>query len=346
MDERKLRRKARIGSLKWLGVLMGIAALLGLLMGVISFFSAAQNTGGPQEVTIGQIVDGEASGGKHVQVSGIALYDVGYKETEDGKTTKTYYFLVDYDTGYTIVVEHHSELVVARESGEEVTITGMVNSTPTDLEDAIEEDIPDIEEEGFKTSSKHYVRDGASPSSFTTAALCTGCSIPVLILAVVPFFFPTKVFVPTPVDTTAPKPETRPCIKASGTFRQITQMEPTVEFGKRSQRFNNAVANLVPRGQGRLMIYIHRIVKTKTYGITVNTQKSDWGVPVDTGEVLSIESGKIFGWSEKLAVRIQNPGKGNRPETLDILFESPGGQAIAVELFQKLGFSVTTEAPM
>jgi hypothetical protein len=345
MDESKLRRKARIGSLKWLGVIMGGAALIGLVTGIISFFSAAQNTGGPQEVAISQIVDGEVGGGKHVQVSGVAMYDVGYEKTEDGKTTKTYYYLVDYDTGYTIIVEHHSPLVVARESGEDVTITGMVYSTPSDLENAIEEDIADIEEEGFKTSSKHYVKDGASPSSFGTAALCTGCSIPVLILAVVPFLFPTKVFIPTPVDTTAPKPETRPSIKASGTFSQITQMEPTVEFGKRTQRFNNAVANLVPLGQGRLLVYIHRIVKTKTYGITVNTQESDWGVPVNAGEVLAIESGKIFGWSEKLAIRVQTPGKSSRPETLDIVFESPGGQAIAVELFQKLGFSITSESP-
>ena len=97
MDERKLRRKARIGSLKWLGVIMGGAALIGLVTGIISFFSAAQNTGGPQEVTISQIVDGEIGGGKHVQVSGVAMYDVGYEKTEDGKTTKTYYYLVDYE---------------------------------------------------------------------------------------------------------------------------------------------------------------------------------------------------------------------------------------------------------
>jgi hypothetical protein len=59
---------------------------------------------------------------QYVSVSGIAVYDANYYKTEDSKTTETYYFLLDQDSGDTVLVKHREATVIGKQP-EEVTIT-------------------------------------------------------------------------------------------------------------------------------------------------------------------------------------------------------------------------------
>ncbi len=346
MKETGLKWKGRIGSLKALGFLVIIVACFILAFGVSNLNLAAKNSGeGPQNVTISQLVNGEIDSGRYVSVSGVAEYEVGYEETEDGRKTRNFYFLIDPNAGSMILIEHTSAYIVGLESGNSATITGMTRSTPTDLGNAIEGDLETYRGYGVETSAELYVKDGDTPPSVTGAMTTVCITIPVLILCVISFFFPSTVFGPYPVDSTA-TPSGRPRVKATGRFQRLAQIEPTIEVGKGSQKFTNVIANVGPPARGRVMIYIHHIVKTRTYGITVSTRESDWGVFFDTSNVHAVEPGKIYGWKTKWAVRFQYQGAKDKLETLYLIFEQAADQAWVVNLLRQSGFMIETVAEM
>lgn len=345
MKETGLRWKGRLGSLKILAVIVGIVAGILLASGVASLDLARKNPGGePRKVTISQLVDGEIGSGYYVSVSGVAEYDAGYTETEDGKTKKNFYFLVDPGASKMILIEHHSPLIVGLESGNSTTITGMTHKAPSDLENAIEDDMDTYRKYDVETTSQFYVKDGETPPSTASGATFLCLSVPILLVCVIPFLFPSTVFGHYPVDTTADLPTGRPSVKATGRFQKLAQLEPAIEIGKGAQKFTNAVANIIPLARFRLMIYIHHIVKTKRYGVTISTRESDWGVFLDADNVQSIAAGKIYGWKDKWAVCVQYRGPQDQIETLYVIFEHPGAQAGFVNLLRQSGFTVEAVA--
>jgi hypothetical protein len=130
-------------------------------------------------------------------------------------------------------------------------------------------------------------------------------------------------------------------VRATGKFQKLKQLEPTIEVGKGSQKLTNSVANVIPLARGRLMIYVHRVVRSR-YGTTV----SDWGIFLDTDNVHAVEPGKIYSWKDRWAVRFQYQGPKDRPQTLFVIFEQPGDQATFVDLVRKSGFAIETGAEM
>ena len=272
MNINALRWKGRIGGLKSVSMILLLFLVFIACASAISLNTALRNPDGPQPVTIEALVNDEVGTGRHVSVTGLAVYDIGYEQTEDGKTTSTYYFVVDVETGNMVLVKHSSALLVAKKNGV-ATITGMTRSMPTDLKDAVKEDGPLITKNGLRTTTKLYVADGAVPPSTGANAVFFVVSVIVGAVCCIPFFFPSKVFAPLPLDITATRAEGRPAVKATGTFVQIKSIDP-LDIGKRTQKFTNAVANVIPRGEHDLMIYIHHVMTTKTYGITVRKTKT------------------------------------------------------------------------
>ncbi len=339
MSENGLRWKGRIGSLKIVGFLGGIVACIILVAGASALNLALKNPDAePQKVTISQLVSGEIDSGRYVSVSGAAEYDVGYTETEDGRTTRNFYFLVDYKSGNMILIEHHSPQVIDLDTENSTTITGMTRSTPADLRGAIEDDMDSYREYNVETTNKLYVKDGATPPSTASGVTFLCVAVPLLLLCVAPFFFPTTAFGPYPVDTTASPPAVRLNLRATGKFQKLKQLEPSIEVGRGSQNLANSVANVIPLARGRLMIYVHRIVKGR-YGITT---ESDWGIFLDTDNIHAVEPGKIYSWKDKWAVRFQYQGPKDKPQTLFVIFEQPGSQAAFVDLVRKSGFTIET----
>lgn len=175
-------------------------------------------------------------------------------------------------------------------------------------------------------------------ASARTLALCI--AIPALLASAVPFFFPSIVFVPSPVDTSAGPPPARPEVKATGQFVELTQLEPAIQVGERIQRFANEPANVVPLAKSRLMIYIRHTAKTRAKGGVARTAETDWGIFVDKKTVRAIEPGRIYGWKDRWAVRFRYSGLEEKEETLLAIFESAAAQAQFADLLVKSGFAL------
>ncbi len=341
MDERALRWKARIGSLKaGCGIVLILAAVVACT-GMASLRTALQNPGVPQEVAIPQLVNGDVAAGCYVQVSGLALYDLGYEKTENGKTTASYYFLADPDTGDMVLVKH-TAVLVAEKQPDMVTFTGMTRLPPTELKDALKEDEALLANNGFRTTTALYVEAGAHPPTKGRAVLMLALGVIGVGLCCIPFFFPGQVFAPCPVDAVATPPTGPYAVKATGTFIQLKSVEP-LEIGKATRRFSNAIANLISLGNQELMIYIRYILKTKAYGITVKTTVTDWGIFLQPERMDEVTAGKLYGWKDKWAVRFRYPDATGKPATLYVIFDNPGAQAEFVKRLRAMGFTVAAE---
>jgi hypothetical protein len=345
MNEIGLRWRARIGSLKLLagGVLLGVAIMLIVEVGQLS--TALKNPGKPQTIAVEQLVDGSVGVGRYVTVSGYALYDAGYEQTKDGTKIATYYLLLDDDTGHLIAVEAPAVLPAARQPGS-VTLTGMTRSTPTELNKLIQSDMPTFEQAGFATTPRLYLAENEAPPNKTSVLAMVLVLGALAIVCIVPFFFPGAVFVPRPVDPTVAPSSAKDMmagVRITGRLHQLKQVEPTIEFSKRAQKFKNAVANIIPLPQSNLLIHIRYVVKTRLYGVvTVSKRESDWGVFITSDKVIDIEPGKLYGWRDRWAVRFRYKGRGDKQETLFASLDHAAAQAGLVELLQKTGFTVTT----
>ncbi len=342
MDERVLRWKARIGSLKAGCVIVLILAAVVVCSGIASLSTALKNSDTPQEVTITQLVNGEVATGRYVQVKGLAFYDLGYEKTENGKTTASYYFVADRATGDMALVKHPAALIPEKQP-DEVTITGMTRLPASELKEAMKEDETLFTDNGFRINTALYVEEGARPPTKGSAILMLVLGLVGVGLCLVPFFFPNEVFVPYPVDTTAAPPAEQPRVTATGIFTKLSSVEP-LEVGKITRRFRDAIANIVTLGDQELMIYIRYVLKTKTYGITIKTTVTDWGIFLQPGQVDDVTAGKLYGWKDKWAVRFRYSDARNKKAELYIIFDSPGAQAGFVKLLRAMGFSVLTEA--
>ncbi len=336
------RWQAKIGSLRGLGGVGLLISIILLVVFAMQLPNALKNSEAPEKASIDQLVNGEIGAGKYVTFGGTVIYEAGYEETEDGRTTATYAPVVDDNIKYVVIIKERTPNLFGGDP-EPITVTGMTRSTPSDLKKLIESDIPDINSLGMSVTEKIYVADGQTPPNATTTMFGVLAGLIGVLVSLIPFFFPRVVFVAQPLEpgtAVAPPPGQQITLKATGKFQELKQVEPIPVTGKKQQKFTKAIANAIPLGERHLLIYIHHVVKTKTYGITISTRKSDWGVLISGDQPVEIESGKIIGWRDKLAVRFLMPDQKNKPESLYLLFDNPGAQALFVELLKRMGFQV------
>ncbi len=341
MSETTLRWRGRIGNSKGFAGVVLFFAIIFLITEAPKLSVALKASDEPQSVSIEQLVNGEVDADQYVTTSGIAFYDASYERTRDDKTVATYYWLLDDDTGHLIVVKASTARITVREP-ENVTLTGMTHSTASELRDLIRSDMPDIEEAGFATTSDLFLGKGQTPpNAIQKMTLVLVLSV-ISVVCIASFFFPSAVFAPRPVDLELASLQTtghKPGVQATGRFLQIKRLEPAVEFGKSTRKFNNAVANIVPLEQGNLLIHIHHIMRTKLSGVvTIRTQKSDWGIFISGDQVIDIEPGKLYGWGDRWAVRLRYKGQKDKPEAMFVSFDHAAFQASFVELLQSIGF--------
>ncbi len=338
MNERVLRWKGRIASLKLSCGIILVFAVLVACAGIANLRTALKNPGASQTVTLVQLVDGEVETGRYVSISGLAAYDLGYEKAANDKTTAIYYFLIDPDRGATILVKHRS-VQLATQQSDPITITGMTRSTPADLKAAIMQDERRLAAHGQTTTHRLYVEDGALPPKEGRAFLTLVTGVIMVSLCLAALFLPRIVFVPYPLATTATQPDSRSRVRATGAFTQLKSVEP-LAVGTRVRAFNNAVANIIPLGERELLIYIQYILKTKTYGITARTTTTDWGVHLHSDQDVVAMSGKLLGWKDAWAARVQYPTARGKPATLYIIFEDAGAQAAFMDLLRARHFAI------
>jgi len=340
MNENSLRMRGRIGGLKGVAVVALILALVLLCVGVADLNLAMKNSSGaPREVSLSDLIR-ETETGHYVTTSGYAIYDAGYEKTSDNKTTATYYFLIDADSGAMVLVKHSSASTMGKIEGM-ATVTGMTQIPESELKKSLQEDMPSFEEEGLSTTDALYIADGQTPPTVQTGVTFLGIGGVVALLSVIPFFFPGTVFAPYPMNPAAPLPTQRPAVTASGVLQRLKSIEP-VEVGRGTQRFSNAVANLILRGEQDLLVYIHSGVRTKRYGITIHTQESDWAAFFTGQNVQSVEAGKIYGWKDKWCMRIQYLNPKGKPESFHVVFQDELALAGFFNLLKQARFPVVT----
>ncbi|MBI5567322.1 MAG: hypothetical protein HY870_20655 [Chloroflexi bacterium] len=347
MNEGAMRWKGRLGSLKALAALVLLFAVIFLIGAISNYTLASSNPTQPQAVQIGQLAGNEIGRDRYVTFSGLALYPAAYEETEDGKTTGEFFFVVDTDTGNMILVKASQSLPII-EQEEAVTISGLTHTPETKLRDLIESDLPAIQKADLITTSGVYVGDGETPPS-ASGSLVTVIGLGVLsLVCVATFLFPTTVFGPRPIDSDAATAATTDrSAWATGRFKKLSSIEPSFVFGKGRRSFTNAVTNLIPLEGRQLMLYIHHVMTYRTYGIKVSERQTDWGLLIDSGSVIDIEPGKVYGWRDKWAVRFRYNDESARSQTAIVAFNQAGAQAQFMSLLRQMGFSVGSgDAPL
>jgi hypothetical protein len=339
MNESSLRWRARIGSLKWIGLIVIILAGIGLIYAISELLTAIKNPAEPRTVSVEQIVMGTVGSSQYVTLEGFAMYDTGYEETEDGVPVATYFLLVDDFTGHLLVVKASDVHIEDREM-DWATFIGMTRKTPSDLKGLIQSDTDFFEDAGFYTTADFYLVEGDKPSGFTQSLFLSSSLAVVVVLSAIPFFYPTTVFLPKPVEmitmdsTLTSKKEQG--VKATGRFLQLKKVEPSLELGKRRQRFTNAVANIIPLEQGDLMVYIHHVVRYNFIPVS----KTHWGVFLNKRNVGVVEPGLQLGWTDRPAVQFIYTSEDGKSETLLLNFDTGGEQARFVKLLREMGFKV------
>ncbi len=341
MNEKVLHWKARLGKLKVLCGALFIGALFVTYRGISFLRIALTNPATPLAVTVADLSDGKIGTGRYIGVSGLALYELGYERNTGGQTTHAYYFLCDRDSGTMVLVRHPGHAVTFGGENEQVTLTGITRPTPADLQKAIEQDAMWFGQNGLRTTPRLYVEAGARPPTSSSAALLLVLGLGGVILCGSSLFLPRLVFVPYAVGKYE-RPKAHSPQKVTGTFHQLQNVDPP-EFGQSARRCVNAVANAMPLNEHELLLYIHYILKIKTYGITVRTKATDWGVLLSSDRVTAITTGKLLGWKDQWAVRFQYPDTQEKMAALWIMFDDGEAQAAFVEQLRTLQFPVTTD---
>ena len=338
MSENSLRWKARLGSLKALAALILLFAVIFLIPALGNLSVATSNPTEPQSVDISQLARNELGANQYVTVSGTAFYPSAYQKTSDGRVTEEYFFLFDVDTAAAILIQAKGTVSVL-DSSEPKTITGLTHAPESELRNLILSDLPDIQSNGVTATADLYLGEDEKPPDIgASSAAVIGLGV-VSALCLATFFFPGTVFGPRPVDSLSAATGDAG-VKATGQFVQLASVQPSIQIGQGKRKFSNAVANVVPLENRRLMIYIHHILTTKTYGVTVNRRESDWGVFIDPANVIDIEPGKLYGWKDRAAVRLRYRDEAQKEQTLYVSFNHAAAQAEFAGLLRRMGFAV------
>ncbi len=161
------------------------------------------------------------------------------------------------------------------------------------------------------------------------------------LISIIPFFFPTTVFIPKAVEVTAGEAATArkgSAIFATGRFLKMKKMAPKIEPGKRTQKFTNSVANIIPLQGQSMMVYIHHVVRYNFIPIS----KTHWGVFLAPGSEYEIQQGLKLGWTDRPAVEFRYRSKDNNPETLLVTFNNSLDQADFLNMLREKGFRLGT----
>lgn len=339
MNETWLRIKGRIGASKGLAIVVGIFILVlgsDLINNAIRSFT---NLSGVQNVSVSQLAGKQIGTNRYVAVSGIAAYELSYKETNNEATVGIVFPLIDSNT-HTVVFVHTKQIELANQADKQVTVTGITETTPAELQTIITRDMADINTAGYQANADLYILQDEKPGDPILMLLLAGGVGLVLALAVATLFFPSTVFQAQPMQPAAQVAEGKIAIRLSGRLWQVKTLTPTLEFSHGSRNFQNSVANVFTSNEGWLGLFIRFVQTHRMYGIQVSKNTTDWAVIVSPAQVLSIEPGKIYSWRDRWAVSIRYRDSADKENSLIVSFDHNGAQAQFMEFLRSKNYPV------
>jgi hypothetical protein len=339
MNETWLRIKGRIGASKSVVILVGVFILILGFDSIDNAIKAITNLSGVQNVSVSQLAGNEIGANHYVTVSGIAAYDLSYKETKNGVDVAIVFPLVDKDT-HTLAFVHSKLTGLLSQPNQQVTVTGITETTPTELQTVIAQDLVAINGAGYQASKELYILQDEKPGDPILSLLLVGGLGFVIAVCAATLFFPSTVFQAQPILTTAQPSAGPDRVTASGLFSQLKSISPTFEFGLGKQKFNNSIANILMLQEKWLALYIHFVQIYKVYGIPVSRRASDWAVVIQPTDVVMIEPGKLYGWRDRWAVSIRYRLPSGKEETVIVGFDNAGAQVKFVNFLREKNYPI------
>ena len=338
VNETWLRWKARMGQLRAVGVLILLFGFVGLAALSDSVSTALNSSADPQPVVLDRLIKGEIQPNQYIAVAGIAQYDMGYVRTTDS-TKEEYYYLIEEQTGNMLLVKSPTAIPDDKPA-KKVTLYGVTHSPTSKFQDVIESDLASYKRQGLYTSAKVFLTEGELPPS-RVVVLIPAIVIGVLILlSIATFFFPNTVFAPLPIDGAVAATDYAAEVQATGQFLKLAAIQPSLQYGKGSRKFVRSIANIWSMQDRSWLIYIHFIMTYRVNGVPVRKTETDWGLPLNSTNVTEIQSGKLYGWRDRWAVRFQYKNDQLKQEIVLVSFKEQGAQAAFVRALNQSGMYV------
>jgi hypothetical protein len=285
-----------------------------------------------------KVVKGEIQPNQYIAVAGIAQYDMGYVRTTDS-TKEEYYYLIEQVTGNMILVKSPTA-IPENKPAKKVTLYGVTHSPTSKLRDLIESDLASYKRQGLYTSAKIYLTEGELPPSRAVVLIPAIAIAMLMVLSIATFFFPNTVFAPMPIDGAVAATDYSAEVQATGRFQKLDAVRPSIQYGTGSRKFVRSVANIWAMQDRSWLIYIHFVMTYRVNGVPVRKTETDWGLPLSSTNVTEIQSGKLYGWRDRWAVRFQYKDDQLKQETVIVSFKEPGAQAAFVRALNQLGMYV------
>lgn len=343
MSAKKLRWRARIGALKPVAGFVAFLAGLMLLVTAAGLPAALKAPAEPPYVPLGHVVRDEIGAGEYVRLFGFADYEEGYYVTDEkDRVVATYYTISDYEAGDIVLVKSPKPLT-EYPPADLVKVSGILRPMPLDLQEFMADDLSEMRELGWALASKLYLEEDQKPAR--ASDIIRGIAILgfILLLCAASLYFPSTVFSPQPTAPYLAPESGEPGVKATGRFLRLKSVEPVAEVGKGARSFREAAANIVPQDERRLLVHIHYVLNIRSGLLRIATQTSDWAVFLEPQNVMDVTPGKLYGWKDRWAVRVNYYDEKQKTRALIVSFNHAGAQSDFIDLLRKIGFTMGTE---
>jgi len=352
LNETLIRWKARIGSLKLVAAVTIGILLIATVVAVHQLAMALSNPEHPQPVTVQEVVSGAVGDDRFVTLQGYAKLDHGYQAATRGKIRSYYYYLLNDESRSLVVVKADPE-TFQRLVSANVSVSGMTRAAPGALQKLIQQDIPGIRDAGYLTTPTIFLEENAQPpEKFWMFAVVVVLLLSMGVLALA-FLFPSTVFQPMPVDTFR-IPDSRQGVSHTiwgrGTFYKLSSVQPFVELAGQAHRFRDTPVNIKPLPGHQILIQpLGAEPGQRTYSMDVGNQSlnlsvegspDQWAIVVDEQNFIEIDPGKLYGWNDRWAIRMQYSSPDSKRESIILAFDNAVAQAECVDRLRELGFMV------
>lgn len=341
MNQSMLRFKGWLSAFRPFALGIGLLGMFIFRGGLNKYNLASRAVYSPQ-VEIGQLLRGEFEPGSYVTISGLLLFGGIIEETENDMVAAVYNPLIDLDTGDMIVVRFTQREMFRKEGEEMIRVSGILASPDSELNQLIRDVMPDAESVGLITTADLYVDIILVPGQVDRLKTqMVGLSM-LLIFGALFVAMPPIIFAPEPMTA-------RPLTAGSGSARvQVTGMiyklyprGVSLEPAKHRRHFSKAQAYVVRDEPCGLSVHVHQVVTHRYMGIQTGRTESDWRVRIAPHQVMCIESGKLYTFDQRWALRIKYRDHLDKDAVLVLSFESDQHQATFVSMLKEMGFAVS-----